>query len=786
MLSVSIARYVRGYLVQASSGLNLLARRMGDHPDPFRVLQEFQLNNPVFDRVILFSRTTNLIASSPSVPVRPDYGPLLESADFGPDGTRLTAVYFASRDGQLTVGLVKQLSDKRLLLGELKLSSLQRFVYRIQLEESRRQVFVTDRFGNLIAHPNYRYVQRRENYGHLEVFKQRSSSYTVESYAGTLWMFRLVPIGQSHWQVVVGFPFSRLWLPVIRIFIAIFLVVGLTAATVVAWVRHRVALTVSAPLAQLAGQAVALQQNREDEVPVLSPGIGELRQLADRFYAMSRTVREREQRLTESRLRLQMALAGADLGGWDWNIQTGETVFDKRWAGMLGYPLDELEFNVTTFQRLVHPEDRPQVDAALDEHFRGLSTQYEVEIRMLTVDGQWRWILARGRVMEWDQHGAPLRMSGTHLDIMARKQAEQQLIAARDEAERASRAKSGFMAMITHEIRTPLNAIIGYSSLLLEEPHQLLEERLRSINLSGRALLSLVNSILDFSRYELSRPEPLWRPVDLRQIIAEIEAFFQLQAEQQGLQFQTECKASVPETFISDSNRLRQILINLVTNAFKFTREGSVTVTAQLLPGKERDAGSVPPVLEIVIKDSGEGISESEQELIFEPFKQADSGFQRRYAGVGLGLAITRQSVELLGGEISVSSVKGEGSTFTVRLPEVGKGSTPSESEQQGGDFSVSELESEKSKEAQFVFRDSAARRIANGCEPPVAAGAVELEELLAYIERLRSTPEYRLHRDLKDYADRLEQAAQAFNLSEIRELLRIPDRAAPDSSSAE
>lgn len=768
MLSFSIARYVNGFLVQAASGLNLLERRMHDHTDPSRVLEEFSLNNPLFDRVILFSSSTNVVAVYPGKTSRPDYGPLLESSGNGPEGTRLTTVYFARRDGQLTVGLYKRLADRRMLLGELKLSTLQRFVYRIQLDESRRQVFVTDQYGNLIAHPDFRQVQRRENFGFLRVFRKKSpDGYTVEPYSGALWLFRIVPIERTHWRVVVGFPFRRLWLPVLQIFAAVFLTVGIAAGAMVAVVRSRVRRKVSAPLEELSGQAVALQLNREAAAVTEEAGITELQQLTEKFVEMNRAVREREQHLSENRSRLNLALSGADLGSWDWHIPTGDAVFDRRWAGMLGYRLSELQQHFDTFKHLLHPEDLDAVEQALQEHFSGKTVQYEVEVRMLTRDGSWRWILARGRVVERDDAGAPVRMSGTHLDITARKQIEHDLIAARDAAEQASRAKSSFLALITHEIRTPLNAIIGYTRLMLERQEELNRERLSSVQRSAQALLALVNSILDFSRFEISRPEPVWRPVDLGSLAAEAEDFFALEAQQRGLTYTVRVDETLPPSIVSDANRLRQILLNLITNAFKFTGEGEVSV---VMEPAENGAG-----LLIRVADSGPGIPAHEQALIFEPFKQAESGLQRRFGGVGLGLAIARQSAELLGGTITVESEPGRGTVFLVKLPEAAQHSAGRDA----GPLDPLPQREDAGSSMDRSYKLTVPGRLAAAAVDDLRPkpGVVDLEELDEYISALFKTAAEGGGEELRRFALRLQQAAAAMDFQEIDFLLALLDR---------
>jgi PAS domain S-box-containing protein len=571
------------------------------------------------------------------------------------------------------------------------------------------------------------------------------------------------------------------------------------------------------------------------------------------------TARKRaEKALALERERLARIIEGTNVGTWQWDIPSGEMWFDERWASIVGYTLEELEpTSIETWKRLCHSDDVHESDAVMRQHFSGEREHYELEIRMRHKNGDWIWVLDRGKVATWTADGKPAMMFGTWQEVTQRKRTEEELrrrvafdellvaanaalfVASEQEldpllnhvlrlfgefvgadrsyvfrydsqgemmsnthewcspgippekdnlqdlpvsmfpawmealrrcelvhipdvsklpaswraereilepqgiltllvlpvssgsrsigfigfdsvrrhrewgaeersllgvlsdnvgvaldraektrdlrlasekahrlaqqAENANHTKSLFLANMSHEIRTPMNAILGFAQVLERDarlgPGQL--DNVRAIIRGGDHLLSLINDVLDMSKIEAGRTNLTSSSFSLHRLFVDLQMSFRARSREKGVNFSVNGLQDLPERVVGDEGKLRQILLNLVGNAFKFTDEGQVHVNAWLRRKPQSDRGLL---LEVEVSDTGSGIALEDQGRLFQPFVQVGSG--ARSGGTGLGLAITRKFVELMGGQIWVSSTLGDGSVFrfVVQLKSYGAG----------------------------------------------------------------------------------------------------------------
>ncbi len=383
---------------------------------------------------------------------------------------------------------------------------------------------------------------------------------------------------------------------------------------------------------------------------------------------------------TDRQLALILQNAGVDL--WDYKHQA-DCFTQKHPAAPSSQQPDFRPLTLADWLLTVHPDDLPMLRKAFDFAATSAERPLAVECRLRTDDGDWRWVHLRGGILESDAAGRPLRSAGTIMDIAPPKVTEDppehrrrledlvlartaDLAHARIQAASGSRVKNSFLANMSHELRTPMNAIIGFAHLARRgatEPDQV--GYLAKTTEAAEHLLRLINDILDVSSIEAGKLALEQADFALDEVIERTWVAASDQVGAKDLDMTTVIDPGLRGRLRGDPRRLGQVLLNLLTNAIKFTERGGVALRAQLL-----ESGADWLVARFEVADTGIGIGADDQRDLFQPFTQADDSTARRYGGTGLGLTISTQLVHLMGGEIGVDSQPGRGSTFwfTVRL----------------------------------------------------------------------------------------------------------------------
>lgn len=502
--------------------------------------------------------------------------------------------------------------------------------------------------------------------------------------------------------------------------------------------------------------------------------------------------KQNKNKLKHERERLNNIINGTNLGTWEWNVDTGETMFNERWAEMIGYDLKDISpISVKKWNSFTHPDDLKKSEAALARHFKLKTDFYQAEVRLKHKNGDWIWVLDRGKVISWTKDGKPEWMFGTHQDVTEKKKLENELkqnvtqfknvfelspvgivitdfktgkfidvnqamqkmigynedqllgmeiwkithekdlsekdfeaitelkehntikgiekklvtkngkvlivsinslvhadkddkkIAistvqditdqkkfedklrkSREEAIKASQAKSEFVANMSHEIRTPLNGVIGFTDLLMKTPlNEMQHQYMNTVFQSANTLLDLINNILDFSKIESGKLQLEAEKISLTKLSEEVTDLTKYEAHKKGLEIVLMLKPDIPEYIWIDGIRIKQVLMNLINNAIKFTDEGSIELKIEILSKAEKKAK-----IRFSVTDTGIGIAKENQKKIFNAFIQEDTSVTKKYGGTGLGLAISDQILSLMGSKLNLDSEVYKGSTFFFDL----------------------------------------------------------------------------------------------------------------------
>ncbi|MGE0159882.1 MAG: PAS domain S-box protein [Gemmatimonadales bacterium] len=408
---------------------------------------------------------------------------------------------------------------------------------------------------------------------------------------------------------------------------------------------------------------------------------------AERDARMELMERRRVQR------RLDLTLSAGGIGTWEFDPGTSRFQADPHLFELFGLPLSaDHRVSYDTWSARVHPDDLPRVQAELARAADGRG-EVHTELRTMRPDGSVRYIHAAAALLPAEED-RPARVVGVNVDVTRLKQTElelrkhqeglealvatrtRELRAAKDAAESANRAKGVFLAHMSHEIRTPMNAILGYAQLLHADGSLDGEQRRKvgAIHSSGDHLLTLLNDVLEMSRIEAGRTTLSAEPLDLHALIDGVRSMFTELSNRKGISLDMQLDRHLVRALYSDPGKIRQVLINLLGNAVKFTDRGGIVVRVS-----SRDVAPEQSLVTVDVQDTGPGIPADDLELIFAAFGQSETGRQR--AGTGLGLAISRSFARLLGGDLTVATTEGQGSTFTFsfaakRIPEESLGET--------------------------------------------------------------------------------------------------------------
>jgi PAS domain S-box-containing protein len=369
----------------------------------------------------------------------------------------------------------------------------------------------------------------------------------------------------------------------------------------------------------------------------------------------------RERAVAES-IRLQVANDALGMGVWEYDLVTGEVLWDKWMYSLYGVTKEQFTGAFEAWERSLHPDDLERAKQLFDEAIEK-NINYDTEFRVVMPSGKIKHLKANAVILRNDV-GEAVKAIGVNYDITDKVETMAVLEQEKERAEAAAKAKSDFLANMSHEILTPMNAILGGLQLLRNSD---IKGNLRTIlnnsAFSAQSLLTIINDILDYSKIESNKLSMEFAPFSLIEVLNAVKYDMDEMLSSKGIVYSVDIDDKFEDGWIGDVVRVKQILLNLVSNAVKFTSKGMVKVDVSCYEYKGENA------IAISVIDSGIGMSEEAQNRLFERFSQADATTTRKYGGTGLGMAITLSLVEMMRGDIKVDSVEGEGTTITVLLP---------------------------------------------------------------------------------------------------------------------
>jgi len=363
-----------------------------------------------------------------------------------------------------------------------------------------------------------------------------------------------------------------------------------------------------------------------------------------------------------SNLRIKLANDSAQIGVWEWDIVSGELIWDEWMYKLYGITENSFSGAYEAWANSLHPDDMEKSEKQLDDAVASIGT-FNAEFRVVHPDGQVRTIKASAEVIR-DKDGNALKVIGVNYDITDKINAINELEAAKHKAEQANQTKSDFLSNMSHEIRTPMNAILGGLQMVntnsLDAKSKVM---LKNAVSSSKSLLTIINDILDYSKIESNKLSLEQEPFSMSDIIKSVKFEVDSIVSNKGIQLVSNIDESFNDRWLGDIVRVKQILLNIVSNAVKFTEKGSVNIYLSEILYQEKQAISME------VADTGIGMSEEAQTRIFDRFSQADNSTTRKFGGTGLGMSISLSLIRMMGGTIDIKSEMGKGTAIRVMLP---------------------------------------------------------------------------------------------------------------------
>jgi PAS domain S-box-containing protein len=679
-----IAQNIDDYLNEAARSLNAVARVADATPSKNVAFMQATLKaNSYFDTLSYVDASGKIKYMVPAdshylgldVTSLPYFQQLKEKNDIS-----ISRPFISIRTGRPTVYLVRQLSEEGWAVGELSLGSLQDEITRRGIGSD--VVFIMDKSGMLLAHPNADLVKQQTNQSYLEIFRRglKEDAAMAYKYSGTMVVGIATRVERTGWVVVDQVPVSVALGPYAWA-LGLALLGSLAIWLLLMWsLRNQLEGQVSIPLSQLSRGTNALANGDFSQGKALTavPGaFSELNELAADFQHMSDALEARQAQLQESEELNRLTLSNIvdavfvtdDAGSFIYICPNVDIIF--------GYSVQEVQ-DIGNIEHLLGKELFSPDDLKTSQRLTNIEREIGDKF------GRTHTLIIN--VVRVDIKG------GTHLytchDITEIKKAEEalrnsearqrqrlealveerthELLGARDAAESANRAKSIFLANMSHELRTPLNAILGFAQLMNRDESipDHAKQNLAIINRSGEHLLSMINDVLDLSKIEAGKAELKEEPFDLIQTIKDIGEMIRARAQEKRLEVIVDLDPDIEQFIKADLGKIRQILINLLGNAVKFTDEGGIALRARTVSLTDDTARAL---LEIEVEDTGPGMPEDRLEAIFTPFTQVGTT-KSSLMGTGLGLTISQSYARMMDGNISVESDEGKGSVFKLQL----------------------------------------------------------------------------------------------------------------------